>query len=101
MYLQQQIGTCRGLAERASWEPCEWQVEPRWLRLGCERGMRGGKVGKDRTGLLWDQISEDGAGLCRLGFTLRALGATQGWGRGSGRKGPLCRHWGGGRIPRG
>ena len=25
--------------------------------------MRGGKVGKDRTGLLWDQISEDGAGL--------------------------------------
>ena len=34
-----------------------------WLGLGCERGMRGGKVGKDRTGLLWDQISEDGAGL--------------------------------------
>ena len=63
MYLQQQIGTCRDLAERASWEPCEWQAEPRWLPLLCDRGMRGGKVGKDRTGLLWDQISEDGAGL--------------------------------------
>lgn len=73
----------------------------RWLGLGCERGMRGGKVGKDRTGLLWDQISEDEAGLCRLDFILKALGVTQGWGRGSGRKEPLCRHWDGGLIPRG
>lgn len=48
--------------------------------------MRGWKVGKGRTGLLWDEIAEDEAGLCRLGFTLRALGATQGWGKGSGWK---------------
>lgn len=48
--------------------------------------MRGGTVGEDRTVLLWDEIAEDEAGLCRLGFTLRALGATQGWGKGSGRK---------------
>lgn len=58
----------------------------RWLGLGCERGMRGGTVGEDRTVLLWDEIAEDEAGLCRLGFTLRALGATQGWAKGSGRK---------------